>query len=431
MMTAIAQFIKECKKSILALIVIVAVVFIGCYIYTLQAENNSYKNHLQSAKDENRQLLDEKKQLVNSFKDQLQSIKDTNQQLFEEKQKKNDQINAELQSIKDNNQKLLEKNKELQKKVDQINAELQSVKGNNHKLLEENKELQKKVNQINAELQSVKGNSHKLLEENKELQKKVDQINAELQSVKGNSHKLLEENKELQKKVDQINAELQSVKGNNQKVLEETQRQNNQLNTELQSTKESNQEALEEKIRLLEKLNQINSEREVYSTQVMYIQKWMEPIEKLEEHIYAVIYCSESKKGTKYSKPEMCTKISYDFEESDTSKIITTAIDLIMKFKKECSLFWDALSLKKVEEMKALQALTPLGSFKSKMEQFNEEVSGYKYQKKTEKKDLGENNFDEHHQWNQEKGAEKEGILSTIYKFGKWVGSVIFGLFWS
>lgn len=350
MITVIVQFIKEYKRFILALIVIVPALLIGCYIYMLQADNSSYKSHLQSAKNENRQLLDEKTQLVNSFKEQLESIKDINQQLLEEKkekEKENDRINVELQSIKDNNQRLLKENKEFQKKIDEFNVELHSVKSNNQKLLEEKKEFQKQINQINAELQS---------------------------------------------------------------------------------TKESSQEVLKEKIRLLEN-------REVYSTQVRYIQKWMEPIEKLEEHIHAVIHCSESKK--KGSKSKFCGKISYDYEESSTGKIITTAIDLIMKFKKECSPFWDALSLNKVAEMKALQASTPLSSFKIKMEQFNEEVSGYKYQKKKEEKDTRdtrEHDFDEH-QWNKEKGVAKQGIISTIgsalYGFGKWVGSVIVGLFWS
>ena len=323
----------------LALIVIVPLLLIGCYIHTLQTENSSYKSHLQSAKNENRQLLDE-----------LESIKHTNQQLDNEikgKEKENDQINGDLQSIKSNNQRLLAENKESQKKIDEIAVELQSVKDSNQKLLEETKEFQKQINQINAELQS---------------------------------------------------------------------------------TKNSSQEVLKEKIKLLEN-------REVYSTQVSYIQKWMEPIEKLEEHIQAVIYCSESKKKrSKYSKPEMCGKIKYDFEESSTNEIVITAIELIMKFKKECSPFWDALSLKKVEEMKALQDSTPLSSFKSKMEQFNEEASGYKYQKKKEEKVTREHDSDEH-QWNKEKGVAKQGIISTIgsvlYGFGKWVGSVIVGLFWS
>ena len=332
MIMAIAQFIKEYKRFILALIVIVPVLFIGFYIYTLRTENSSYKSHLQSAKNENRQLLDDKKG----------------------KEKENDRINAELQSIKDNNQRLLEENKEFQKKIDEITVELESVKGNNQNLLEEKKEFQKQIDQINAELQSAKENS---------------------------------------------------------------------------------QEVLKEKVKLLEKLDQINAEREVYSTQVTYIQKWIELIEKLEEQIQAVIYCSESKKNrSKYSK-QMCSKINYNFEESYTNVIVIAAIDLIMKLRKECSQFWDALSLKKVEEMKALQAHTPLSSFQNRMEQFNEEVSGYKYQKKKAERDNTREYDSDEHQRSKEKGVAKQGIISTIesalYGFGMWVGSIIVGLFWS
>ena len=41
-----------------------------------------------------------------------------------------------------------------------------------------------------------------------------------------------------------------------------------------------------------------------------------------------------------------------------------------------------------------------------------------------------EHDSDEY-QCNQEKGEEKEGIMSTIYRSDKWVGSMILGLFWS
>ena len=353
MITAIVQFVKEYKKFILALIVIVVILFIGCYLHTLHSENNSYKSRLQSAKDENRQLLDEKIQMVNSFKDQLQSVKDTNQHLLDENNKK-----------------------------------------------------QKEANQINAELQSVKDNNYRLLEENKEFQKKIDRINAELQSVKDDNQKLLEEKKELKKQTDQIIAELRSTKQSDKKILEEN--------------------------------NALLKNQEVYSTQVMYIQKWMEAIEKLEEHIHAVIHCSESKKegSKKHFKQEMCNKIKYDIHATDTSELIVNAIDMVMKFKEECKSFWDALLLKKVEDMKAQQARTHLDEFKKKMQQINEEVSGYKYPKyKGSREDGSDKQDDSHKQWNQEKAVEREGIvsrfISTTYRFGRWVGSMIVGLFWS
>ena len=132
------------------------------------------------------------------------------------------------------------------------------------------------------------------------------------------------------------------------------------------------------------------------------------------------MYCSESKKkGSKYSKPNMCSKIPYDFHESNTNEIVIITIDLIMKFKQECRKFLDALLLNKVEEMKTLQADTDMGKIKEKMEQFYEEVSGFKVHKKKDET-LTVTHY------SQETAVEKPGIL---YTFGKWVLEIIVGLF--
>ena len=294
-------------------------------------------------------------------------------------------------------------------------AHRQAAEAKNHQLVDEKAQLE---SSLMNQLQEIKN-------ANQQLHNKNDQINTELQLVKGSNQKLLEENEDFQKKIDQLNAELQLVKDNNQKLLEEKQefqRKINQINAELRSTKEISQT---EQIKLLEKLHQTDSDREVYSTQVMYIQKWMEAIDKLEEHIHAVIYCSESKKErSRYSKSEMCSKIGYKFEESDTDVILITAINMIVKFKEECKPFWNALLLKKVEAMKNLQARTDLNEFGEKMRQINSELSGYKYQQ----------NYEEgkaRREASQETAIEKEGFLGKAYKFGVWVGSMIAGLFWS
>ena len=271
---------------------------------------------------------------------------------------------------------------------------------------------------LKDQLQAIKSTNQQLLDKN-------DQISTDLQLVKRKNQGLLEENKVFQVKIDQLNAELQLLEGNNQKLLKEKaefQSKMNQINAELQSTKENSQK---EKNKLLEKIHQIDSDREVYSTQVMYIQKWMEAIEKLEQHIHAVIYCSESKKeGSRYSKSEMCNKVGYNFDESDTDLILITAINMVIKFKEECKPFWNALLLKKVEAMKTLQAYTDLNEFGEKMQQINWELSGYKYQQKYEEGKA-------RRETSQETTIEKEGFWGKAYKFGKWVGSMIFGLFWS
>ena len=80
--------------------------------------------------------------------------------------------------------------------------------------------------------------------------------------------------------------------------------------------------------------------------------------------------------------------------------------------------------------MKAQQARTQLSSFKDKMAQFNEEVNGYKYQKKKEEYTTRGHDFDEH-QTTEETDLQSEGIISTVYKFGRWVFSMILRLFWS
>ena len=359
--------VKKHKNSISSFIGILTIGTFGCYIITLQTENGSCRGHLLTAEGENRQLEDEKAQLESSLMDQLQSINNTNQQL----QDKNDQINAELQVVKDNNQKLLEEKEGFQTKIDQLDAELQLVNNNNKKLLEEREKFQSQINQMNSDLQS---------------------------------------------------------------------------------TKDDNQKMLKEKFELSEKLRQADNDRDVYSTQVSHIQKCMEPIEKLEQHIYTVTKCSESKK--KGLKSEMCSKISYDFEEGDSNVIIIIAIDLIIKFKKECKPFWDALLLKKVDKMKAQQASTSLEELERKMQQINEECSGYSYQKykkekarsETMRQETGRDKHKEEkasqkvgkqkeEKASQETGVGKQGLFGKIvtaaYNFGAWVGSVIFGAFWS
>ena len=328
---------------------------------------------------------------------------------------------------------------------------LQTAESENHQLVHEKIELE---NSLTEQLQLINNT-------NQQLHYKNDKINTELQLVKGENQALFKKKEDLQKKIDQLNAELQLVKDNNQKLLEEEkkfQSRMNQINVELQSTKGNSQKTLEEKIKLLEKLHQMDNDREVYSTQVTYIQSWMGGIDMLEKHIYAVINCGESKKEG--SKAESCSKVDYKFEENDTSVIVVSAIAMITKFKKECKPFWDALLLKKVDEMKAQQASTSLNEFRKKMEQINEEVSGYNYQKYKEEKakEKTSQETDEHNKEkakgqdlygethrvadlnfgefrivaSQETGIAKVGPWSIVVtKFGMWVASMISRLFWS
>ena len=176
---------------------------------------------------------------------------------------------------------------------------------------------------------------------------------------------------------------------------------------------------------------QIKDDREVYSSQLRFIEKWIDCIEKLQEHIHALVHCSESKKmeslhAALHADPKLCRKINYDFDESYAGELILNAADLIMKYQVECRSFLDALLLNKLDEMKNLQTIYNMKKIKNKMEELFEEVGDVKYQKKAKEKVVPE------HQQSKETAVERgSGIVSTIWKFTKWVGGMIAGLFWS
>jgi len=84
--------------------------------------------------------------------------------------------------------------------------------------------------------------------------------------------------------------------------------------------------------------------------------------------IYAVIcYRKLKNKGSEfysYSEyerkrmKELHSKITYDFDESYANKIISRAIDLVMKLKKSAGNSFNALLFKDLEEMKSLKTNT-------------------------------------------------------------------------
>ena len=182
---------------------------------------------------------------------------------------------------------------------------------------------------LRDQLQSAENKVQRLIDEKTQL---TNSFTEQLQSSESTNQKLLDAKKELQNEIDQNNAELQSVRSENKRLLED-------------------------KNRLLEKIDQIKDDREVYSTQLQYIEKWIDCIDKLQEHIHALVHCSESKrKESSYADPKLCSRISYDFDESFAGEIILRTADLIMKYKFECREFLDALLLKKIDIMKKQQA---------------------------------------------------------------------------
>ena len=129
MMAAILHFMK--KPKFIILVASVAVAVLGYYIYALHTENHSLRIHLQSAKIENRNLLELLYNRTQYFKAQLKSIENTNQRLTDDKKKLKEELNqstTELQFIKESNKKLLDGQKKLQKKIYETSNQLKSNK---------------------------------------------------------------------------------------------------------------------------------------------------------------------------------------------------------------------------------------------------------------------------------------------------------------
>ena len=269
------------------------------HINTLQTEKKLCRVHLQSAISESQQILHEKLQLEKSYKRQLKLAK----------------------FLKSINQKLNEEKKDLRIEIKQINSGLKTLEDYNDALLEEKKELEKKINQTNAEFHSIDYKNKKLLVERKTLNKK-------LQSTEDDAKSLLKEKEGLQNKIARLEAKIQLAK----------------------------QRSLEEK---LESLKISDFDRDVRENQVWFIDKWMNFIEQLGEHIHAIIQYTE---------------------ELQNSEVMVKGINLLLKFTKECRKFLDALSLHKIEKMKNLQDNTDMEGPKNEMEELKEFANSFKHQ---------------------------------------------------
>ena len=175
--------------------------------------------------------------------------------------------------------------------------------------------------------------------------------------------------------------------------------------------------SLQDKVKNLAKeADQLHAEHDIWSAQIIYIQKWMEPITELEYHMYTIIHYRKLQKRQSefYSfseeereqMAELRKFIGYDVDASHVDEIVVKAIDLIAKFKIECQKFLDALLYRDVEEMKNLQAQTNMEKIKEKMEDFAKEVIGL------------------HSNRSPTTAMQQEGILakvvSGIHYFGAW-----------
>ena len=436
------QWIKEHRYYLLTFISGVMVAWLAYYVFTLWSENLALSSHLQALENDktellnrNQKLIDEKEQIKAEFQSDYQNLLNENQKLIMKK----DQIEVELQSIKNDLQKLIDQTNQLQKEIDLSKLELQSSKDYSQTLLDQNDQLendktellnrnQKLIDeneQIKAEFQSDHQN---LLNENQKLIMKKNQIEVELQSIKNDLQKLIDQTNQLRKEIDLSKLELQSSKEYSQTLLDQNnqlQKKIDRIKVDLESIKEESEKLRKENESLQEEIDQLTHVHKVYRNQTKYIQIWMESTKQLEDHIKAVIHYSElKKKGSEfYSYPEeekirmaeLHREIGYDFHESHASEIIIKAINLIIKFKKECRKFMSALYLNKIEEMKTQQKRTDMKMIERMMKAFVEEVSGFKYPK------------------SEETAVQKDTLLSKIghavYWFGGWAVRMIVQLF--
>ena len=203
--------------------------------------------------------------------------------------------------------------------------------------------------------------------------------------------------------------------------------ENNSLTDRLQSVKHDNKLLQDEIKQLMEEANQLHADHDVWSAQILYIQKWMEPISELEYHICAIIQYSKLQKresefysfseDERYRMAKLRKAIGYDVDVDHVDEIVVKAIGLIVKFKTECQKFLDALLHKDIEEMKTLQAQTNMQRIKEKMENFAREVVGL------------------HSKRSKTTAVQQDGvfprIISGIYHFGTWILSWIGRLFTS
>ena len=91
----------------------------------------------------------------------------------------------------------------------------------------------------------------------------------------------------------------------------------------------------------------------------MFIDKWMNFIKQLGEHIHAIIQYTA---------------------ELQNIEVMVKGINLLLKFTKECRKFVDALSLHKIEQMKNLQDTTDVEGPKNEMEELKEFANSFKHQ---------------------------------------------------
>ena len=323
------------------------------------------------------------------------SLRSENDFLRSEIQALNDSFTYEIHVIKDQNQKLMEQNQTLMKE--------------NHKLIDQ---IQKLTNQY----QMLVDQNQTLTMQNHELKDQVQKLTNQYQMLVDQNQTLTVQNHKLIDKVQKLEDQHQLSVNQNEKLTKDNQQ-------------------------LMKHIDQYEANHDMIVMQVFYIKKWMDPISKLEEHIKHVIrYCKLMKKFYAGSDEmdRLRQLIKYDVDEGDDEIIVPKAIELIMKFKKECDKLMNALLSMDFEEMKDLQDGTTTDKIEVMMDNLLVEVTYLQSQKRANEQQRANEQRRANAQRNavpRNTGSSNTGLQSNSlvgividvgYRFIKWVGGWLF-----
>jgi len=304
---------------------------------------------------------------------------------------------------------------EIQALSDSFRSEIDVIKDQNQKLMKHNQTLMKEKHKLIIQIQKVTDQYQILINKNQTLTMQNRELMDQVQQLTNHYRILMDQN--------------QTLTVQNHKLMDKVQR----LTDQHQLSMNQNEELTKNNKQLIKQAN----EREVMITmQVYYIKKWMDPIGKLEEHIQHVIqYCKLKQKfyASSDEMDKLRQQITYDVEEGDDEIIVPKAVELIIKFKKECDKFLNALLLMDFEEMKDLQDGTTTYKIDGMMDNFLVEVTHLQSQKRVNeqrKANARRNAVPLRNTGSSNTGLQSSSLVGIVidagYRFIKWVGGWLF-----
>ena len=225
------------------------------------------------------------------------------------------------------------------------------IKNNDFK--DEKLSLQYEIQIINksllSEIRIFKDQNQKTIEQ-------LQQVTEQKQDLRNENQKLIEKHQNLVEQNERLTEQTKNLMEQSKRFTEKTKKlmeQNERFTEQTKNLMEQNERLTEQTKNLTEQIKQSDDDHIVISYQVTYIERWITSINTLEDHMYHVIrYCQLMRKESEFysndkAKEEMIKlrhNIGYDVNEDDDDIIIPKAIEVIMKFKKECKKFLNALT---------------------------------------------------------------------------------------